>query len=357
MGGFTLVETIGVLVIISILAAALMIMVMKRVDQAAASRESTDLNVISEAFVQSSIRNKVIPGTNTWATAVAQHTALPLNRIMTTPRGFARAFLIDPNLSIGGSGLPYTQTSAGTNKPVSARVMFVSSMARSALPVATGIPSTAEFNAIWDTPEGGKPATVTWTSWASGEDLKIKKVSLEPLFHRLILVDRDPSEQARFSVDGTNILSVPTNALGWSSYYMDGSVLGLHGSNSVVSTRHLLKQDISFVFEHRAWRGQLAGRIYGNATAAEFEREAEEFFAAAWNPDAHHGSSQQTVLVAMYTFMFSYTLWANECPRFSRHDQTSSLTEIPEYRLINEIGRMNGFLDQFSDESTGLLKP
>ena len=42
-------------------------------------------------------------------------------------------------------------------------------------------------------------------------------------------------------------------------YYLDGTVLGLHDTNSVVQTRHLLKRSISFMFESGSWRGQVQG--------------------------------------------------------------------------------------------------
>src|SRR5207245_3528179 len=110
-----------------------------------------------------------------------------------------------------------------------ARVMIVSSLSR-ALPIATGVPTSTEFNAIWSTSEGAKPTTATWTSWAgTGDDLRIKKLNLQPLFYQVILVDHrsDTNTPPWFSIDNSSTNAVPQGALGLNRYYIDGSVLGL----------------------------------------------------------------------------------------------------------------------------------
>src|SRR5262249_48227101 len=96
--GFTVIELIGVLTVIALLAAAVIPQVIKRIDQAALARETSDLNAIADAYTQYILRNKTIPGTNTWASTVANYMSLPTNVITTTPRGILRAFLVDPNL-------------------------------------------------------------------------------------------------------------------------------------------------------------------------------------------------------------------------------------------------------------------
>src|ERR1051326_6348572 len=139
VAGFTLLQMIAVLAIIAVLVAATVPTIIRRVDQAAWTRETSDLNSIADSLTQSITRNKTIPGTNNWATAIANQMSLQVSAITTNSRRFARAFLVDPAYQIGSSvaGQIYTQTTNGTSKPVSARVMIVSSLAR-ALPVSTG---------------------------------------------------------------------------------------------------------------------------------------------------------------------------------------------------------------------------
>ena len=53
-------------------------------------------------------------------------------------------------------------------------------------------------------------------------------------------------------------------------------------------------------------------------------------------------------MIAMYTFMFDYTLWANECPHFDDHGDGGSPSSIPEYILLHNQGQNNGGIDKYS---------
>src|SRR5205823_11128591 len=149
-------------------------------------------------------------------------------------------------------------------KPVSARVMIVSSLA-SALPsgLPSGVLSTSDFDPIWNAAENAKPST--WTTWAgSGDDLRIKKLNLEPLFHQLILFNHDPpnddpARDAPFSIDRGPTKTVASGPPGWNKYYLEGSDLWLLDSSFNVRTRYLLSRNISFIFESAQWRGQIQG--------------------------------------------------------------------------------------------------
>jgi len=359
---------IGVLGVIAILAAVMAPSVIRRVDRAAWTKETADLNSIADSYTAYILRSKTIPShTNSatipnWASAVASQMSLPVSSISTNARRYARAFLIDTNFVIGGASLPYSQTTNGTTKPVSARVMIVSSLGR-ALPISTGIPTSTEFNAIWNTAEGAKPATATWTNWAgSGDDLRIKKLNLEPLFYQLILVDHTGSTNnvARYSIDSTNSFAIPLDAATrlrmLNAYFLDSTTVGLLDASGQVQARHLLKRSISFIFEADAWRGQIQGdqQKYG-ASGSDFYNHAVTFFNRPTNPwggnPQAHGASQWGVMISMYTFMFDYTYWANECPHFDRHGN-NNLTSVPEYTLLNNQGQNNGNIDRFSKDLT-----
>jgi hypothetical protein len=58
-----------------------------------------------------------------------------------------------------------------------------------AVPAAGAIASAAQFDGIWNTPDGSVPPTSTWAGWAawgavagSGEFLAVERVNLLPLF-------------------------------------------------------------------------------------------------------------------------------------------------------------------------------
>src|SRR5439155_25355392 len=129
--GWTLIESIAVLAVIAVLAAIIAPTIITRVDRAAWTKETADLNAIGDAFTQSILRTKTIPSQSTWASAVASQMSLPVSAISTNARRYARAFYIDHNLDINSASrtIPYTQGTNGTFKPVSARVMIVASLA------------------------------------------------------------------------------------------------------------------------------------------------------------------------------------------------------------------------------------
>src|SRR5436190_16060453 len=105
--GFTVIELIGVLTILALLAAAVIPSVIRRIDQAARTRETSDLSAIADAYTRYILRDKIVPDLTTWASSVANYMSLPVSAITNTPRGYARAFLIDPDLRINGNSLPY----------------------------------------------------------------------------------------------------------------------------------------------------------------------------------------------------------------------------------------------------------
>jgi len=355
--GFTLLEIIAVVAVIAILVAAIAPSVIRRVDRATWTAETANLSNLADALNQSIIRTKAIPASTNWASTVASQLSLPVSAVSTNSRRYARAFLIDTNLVVGGASLPYTQTTNGTTKPVSARVMIVSSLAR-ALPasVTNGVASATNFTAIWNAAENTVPACPAFSGWGgTGDDLRIKKLNLEPLFYQLILVNHSGNTNTvpRFSIDdNSNTTAVQLGAPGLNKYYLDSTVIGLYGATTNLQTRHLLKRSISFLFESDAWRGQVQGGESYSSSGDAFYNTAVTFFSRPINPAAEaaaqtHGVSQYGVMIAMYTFMFDYIYWANQCPHFANHGQSPSGT--PEFLMLDNQGKNSiGNIDRFS---------
>jgi prepilin-type N-terminal cleavage/methylation domain-containing protein len=331
--GFTLIELIGVLSIMAITASIMVPPMIQRMDEAARNREASDLRVISEGFLQAVSRTRSVPDEAGWALMVANELALPVNHVTTTPRGGPRVFLIDPNLEIGspGGSLPYVQGTNGSVRPLNSRLIILSSLA-APVPVNSGTPASADdFNAIWNAPDKTVPATWVWNG--RGEDLKIQRLNLEQVFHRLALNNVDQGPLLPYaSIDNlAPPLLVSTNNPAFSSYFIEGTVVGLRGTNQVVEVREILQRDISYAFELNTWRGQIFdGRTRQRMASTEFDMAVEEFMALPRNPNAKHGATQQAVVHEMYTFMFVYALWANDC--FNRYGAT--LPQVPQYKSL-----------------------
>jgi hypothetical protein len=326
--------------------------VIRRIDRAAWEREKGDLQSMAEALTASILRTKTITNYANIPLAIKDEMALPLSTITNTPRGWRRAFLVDPNMSFDGSGSKtLTQGPGGTARPVKARVMFISALTAGTLPASSD--NNTDFQTIWDTPEGVRPSV--WSSSSpKGEDIVIKKCDLDPLFYQLILVNRDTTNTAYYSIDSTNLMPLFANSAGLGdSYYLDGTAVGLHDCSGALETKYLLKRNISFVFDACNWSGGLRAQpAEVDPLATVFFTAANNFYHATNNPALNNGgASVFSVLVLMHSFMFDFTLWANECPHFDAHGTASS----PEYTLLYNIGGNSQALDAVSG-SGGLLK-
>jgi prepilin-type N-terminal cleavage/methylation domain-containing protein len=354
--GFSLIEFIAVMAILAIMAVTIAPVAVRQTDKSALSKEAATISVISNALALQVIRNKTIPDETTWSNAVATWATRSASQISVNDRGFARAFLVDSSGWLGGysAGSPYSQTgNSGTSpRPAGARAMIVSTIAQG-LPVSSGRPTAANFNDIWNTPPLQKPST--WTSWnGSGEDLTIQRFTVDSLFHRLILVNRDSSTQPAFSIDSTSALSttaVSHNGTGLDSYYLDGTVVSLW-VGSTLTNSFVLTSDISFIFNGGMWRAQLAGGAGENGSVAtNFSAFANAFVNT---PSSNNkGTDPEGVMTGFASFMYAYTIWANECPHFQT--TASGYPQTTDFVVLSAI---EALLDKATGktDASGLLK-
>src|SRR5262245_49990228 len=96
-GAFTLIECIGVITVIALVAAMLVPIVIRRLDQAARTRDAADLDAMVAALQQYVLRTKSVP--SNLSGAISTNLSLPLGLINKTPRKTDRAFMIDPAFS------------------------------------------------------------------------------------------------------------------------------------------------------------------------------------------------------------------------------------------------------------------
>jgi len=216
-----------------------------------------------------------------------------------------------------------------------------------------GALSDTDFDALWSTPDGARPTGGLWGNWTGrADDFVMEKVDYTPSFHRLVLINRDPNNAASFRINGSAavfLLNSITNPPGVNAYYTDGTVLSLcSDSTPTTVTRHTLKKDISFVFEAGLWRAEIVGVPINDALASQFGQTSATFLAAQWNSGAQKGANQQGVTTAMYSFMLSYTFWADQCPQHFPWRTATSAQQVPEYELLSGLGDNNARLDVFS---------
>lgn len=125
--GFTLIKMIGVLAIISTLAAVLVPNVVKSVDEAVMKAEGEDLTALAAALESYTSSQKRIPNAAGWVAALAGVTSMSTNKVNLNERGFRRGYYVDPRFftSTATAFAGYTQTSGRTAAPFS-RIMIVS---------------------------------------------------------------------------------------------------------------------------------------------------------------------------------------------------------------------------------------
>lgn len=329
---------IGALAIVAILAAALVPVVVRRIDQAALTQEVTSLNSLSNAIVLQALKNQNLPSANTWAANAAIWAGLPVSAITNTPRNYSRAFLIDGSGWLGTNSLPYTQANTGTTLPASARVMIVSAIGGpKPLPVSTGTPSAASFNDVWNTPDGTKPAT--WSTWTgNGRDIVVQRINLQPLFHRVVLFNREPNTniQCYATINGGSPLQF-TNQ--WDAYYLHGSVLGL-GTNSNLLLTEVINSDMGRSYESGSWSDQIGGGPPATL-GTNLDNLAYAFVNSPFPPSTKKGDNTIGVADSLLAYMNAYASWANMDPSFS-YGGNGQANKVVENQLMQTVSSCFG---------------
>ena len=309
--GFTLIEVVGVLGIIAILAAVVTENVLKRIKLAHQNTEVASMTAVGGTLQTSIKRTKSIPAATNLASAVATYLSQSVTKVKTTVSGNTRLFLVDPNFRVGTNSAltpPYTQSSDGSVQPISPRVLVLSSLG----PALPAIEQDAgAFANIWNTAPNGVPAG--WpAAWAGrGQDLQILRLDMGSSFHRVILENLDLYHVAPYSIETTNTLtSVPVGSRK-EMWFIDSTVINFHYNDSSLQAREYIVEDVSYVYENGGWRRYL---WYGPSISSGWFGQMVDAFLAAQSPPGttRRYSNQQWVIDAMYTFLYDFGQWSQE---------------------------------------------
>jgi prepilin-type N-terminal cleavage/methylation domain-containing protein len=321
---FSLIEMIGVLAVIAVLATTLAPSFVRQMDKSASDQESAALKSFGDALQQSIMRNRYIPSETDWASTVATELGVDIAAVTTNPRRQQRFFLIDPNLSIASGALPYSQTTAGSlSQPVNPRVMILSSVG-TPLPagVVSGTATAANFTNIWKAAEGTVPvAAPAFAGWSgTGTDLKIQRVDLSALFVRLQLGWIASSHKwPSYSIDVNNLavsISVTNLTSDWPGYFIQNSILYLYNdptkpnpAGGYLDSQQVLIRHNTFAYDQDTWRGSIGGEFF--LGGLDIASVVDRYLAAYPNVNAKEGVNQQAVVVqSMIDFMDRYDDWA-----------------------------------------------
>ncbi|MFT5104505.1 MAG: prepilin-type N-terminal cleavage/methylation domain-containing protein [Pseudoalteromonas tetraodonis] len=331
--GFTIMELIGVMAILSILASMLVPSIMARITRANSSKESKTLVAIGGALESIILHERLIPDGTKWAGLVADELSVPLDEVTESVGQQPRVYLVDPEITIGGqvAALPYEQLAAGSGvAPQNVRVMLVSSrlLPLPAFLRSSGIAeNSADFKNLWNAPRGTVPSG--WPSdWAArGEDLHVERLNLDRLFHHVVINDITDGSLAQLSIDGAAAITVPPG--GADGYYLNGTELSLL-KNGVIASREVIDQDLSYTYERGIWRGQLWEGKAKDATA--MAAALDKFRLSRITQQAASISSQQLVIDAFHNYALLHASWARA--GFPTYDASNQI--VPLYQALLE---------------------
>lgn len=310
--GFSLIELIGVLAVLTILALALIPSLVKQYDLAANNSEAATVKQLAGGLQAFIIRTRTIPNTNDMPTQIASQLGLLLSDVSKNARGNPRVFLADPTLSIGTnttSKLPYLQGWGGATVITNARILIITSLGQ---PLPSGITNAgasgkAMFDMLWSAAD--KTTPTGWTWGGNFADIRIQRLDLTPLFVPLTLNNNSPDYGVYGVGDNSNPAPLATNCV--SASYIQSTLLSLYDSKTNLQTSEILQDTCAFVYEKGIWRGKLFSDPNGyRRTGADLQAAYDIFMAAPPNPGAKFGTTQAQVTGDMIRYMSNYIYWA-----------------------------------------------
>jgi len=211
--GFTMIEMVGVLAVISILAATIAPSAIQMITSSKQTAEDGSLTSISDALRLYVQRNKKVPNQTTWATDLASLLNTSPNKVSTNGNSGQRIYLYPDNFFATGSSLAYDQyanvvadANGGaintllTSVPANGRVMVISNLnSGTPLAQASGQLAATTFDNIWNQ-SGSFAAELT-----EGDMLKIARINISDLFEQLILNNNDASANASYQISGVTM--------------------------------------------------------------------------------------------------------------------------------------------------------
>jgi len=341
--GFTLVEILGALVLLSLMVAAATPPLIQLIRESRRRTESRMMDRISEAFERAVTLNKCIPSTNpaSWTPLVAAELSLPEDVVSTNGAGTARLVIFDPALNVGGvttASLPYRQQASGAAGVANARVVLLSALQDSYPDV--DFHSASGFSNLWQRAEHTLPGN--WPAgWASeAGDLVLRRLDLGALFHEVVLNNLDPRSAAPFATL-TNSLSGlgQTNSLAstnvpFTARFIHGTPLRLNLPDGRPQAVIMVTEPISFAFESGRWSRRVHTGVTGPATCGPLGSLVESFINHPGWGTTTQGTSAESVILGMFDMLCGCRDWADAG---FENENGNSKWEAPTARFVFDV--------------------
>jgi prepilin-type N-terminal cleavage/methylation domain-containing protein len=211
--GFTLLELIGVLAVIAILAAVITPNVIKQIQTSRQDAEEEALSLLADGLKNFVLENRIIPlsgyGSGTWSANIASQTDLPEKKVYQNDLNCSRRYWFDPSTNLNGlstGSASYNQntvsaanlssytTGSTAAPPVNPRAMIISDMTPGCTNNINGVSNTsANFTAVWNQANSATDPLV------EGKTLKIERINFSQLFKTVTLHAGNESISSRRS--------------------------------------------------------------------------------------------------------------------------------------------------------------
>jgi prepilin-type N-terminal cleavage/methylation domain-containing protein len=225
--GFTLVEMIGVLAILAILASFITPNVINQLKATKRDAEDEQLSTIAKGIELYLRQTRSFPSTLTVLSP--DYIPIALGQLTTNPNGFLRYYFIQPNIS----GFT-NSTGLSASALADARFVLITHLGRNENPSIT---TDTDFENWWNTDETGTP------------DLKIHRGHVGQLFHLLSL--SADGAGGSYAIDGISIGSGIGTLAPHIRYHLTGTIIGLDEDNafSVPETQFTITAETGFQFD------------------------------------------------------------------------------------------------------------
>lgn len=199
--GFSLMELIGVMAVIAILAGTLAPGIADNLNRAYSDAERVNMETLAESLQRYVMEQKQIPNANVnnWRPAIASVTAFAESEIEFNDKGYRRRLVFDPrfltNAVANFGGLTQNQGLAAA--PFSPRAMLISDLNQNVPAVANNV---ATFDAIWN--QTGTPTIV------ESNDVIIERMHFGEMFHRVVLSNQNTA-QPYYRIENGGTFTIP----------------------------------------------------------------------------------------------------------------------------------------------------
>ncbi|MDX8413745.1 MAG: type II secretion system protein [Mariprofundales bacterium] len=334
--GFTLIEIIGVLAVMSIMAATIAPSAIQMITAGKQSAEDSAMAAIADALRLHVLNNKKIPSQTTWASDLSALLNTAPSKVTTNDSNGARIYLYPDNFVSTGNSLAYDQyakiaadVTAGSisNLPTAPlsnpRVMVISNLnPGTPLTQASGQLAATTFDNIWNQ-SGNFPAELT-----ENDNLKIARINLSDTFESLVLNNNDTTATASYQIDGTTMPAIAVSST-ITLQLIKGSQISLLDSYGNIYNRHVLSTATSFSYLSN-WGGTL-GSTGGSSGSGS---------------GSGSGGSSSSAASAVTTLTNSTTSALNTAP-----DPSCSTTGNYQLTVINNNTKEDYYL--YSGDSAG----